>query len=158
MGLFGKINEAKYSEGGIYILPGVYRLRVDTVKAIRTRTAKDAFVVEVTIMESTNKDRLPGSACTWMVTLDKEPALGNIKQFISVAAPCEMDQVTEAVAEAVTVEKGENAQPLKGRIVRCSAVEIMTKANRPFTKVKFIADSVGAAEAEKIHAENRLTA
>jgi len=151
MGVFGGIDKAKYSEGGIYLLPGVYRLRVDAVKHIKTRTGKEAFVVEFCVLESSNAQRLPGSSVSWMVTFDKEPALGNVKQFVSTAANCEFDQVTEAVCEAVVSEKN----PLKGANVRCSAVEIMTKANRPFTKVKFLADSIGADGAAKEHAGNR---
>lgn len=148
MGVFGGIKEAKFSEGGIYVLPGVYRVQITACKQIKTRTGKQAFIVECKILESTNPERLPGSQVTWMVTLDKEPALGNIKQFLAIALECGEDQITEEVCEFAV---NEQANPLKDRIVRCSAINIQTKANRPFTKCKFFgdADKAGAEKDQK---------
>ena len=148
MGLFGKIGEAKYSEGGIYLLPGVYRLEIVAVKTLRTRTGKDGFVAEFKVLESSNAQRLPGSSCSWMVTFDKEPAMGNVKQFLATVLGAEMEQITEAVAEAACSEQN----PLAGKIVRCSAVEITTKAQRQFTKVKFLKDETSLADIAKEHA------
>ncbi len=147
MGLtaFGGIEKATFSEGGVYVLPGVYRVKLLACKHIRTRTQKDAFVVEMEILESSNKERQPGSVMSWMVTMDKEPALGNVKQFISVAVPCAMDQVNEEGVLYIVGEKN----PLKGRVLRIAATEIQTKAGRPFTKVKWLEDAVGAAAAAK---------
>lgn len=143
MGVFGGIKEAKYSEGGVYLKPGVYRLQITACKYLHTRTGKDAFVVEMKVLESTNAERQPGSTCSWMVTLDKEPAMGNIKQFLMCAVPCAESDIDEKVVEYVVQE---SANPLAGKIVRCSATDIMTKANRPFTKCKFFldADEAGA--------------
>jgi len=146
MGLFGKINEAKYSEGGNYLKPGVYRLEIEAVKSLQTRTKKDAFVAEFKILESNNVDCAVGSLVSWMVTLDKEPALGNIKQFAQSVLAVTEDKITEEVIEFMVSE----TNPCKGKMVRACAVNIMTKANRPFTKVKFIVDGEGAAAA---HAE-----
>jgi hypothetical protein len=140
---YGGISEAKFSEGGTYVLPGVYRFKVLACKHINMRTGKQAFVVELEILESTNADRMPGTTCSWMVTLDKEPALGNIKQFVTVAAPCNENQVNEAAILLIVGEQN----PLKGRVLRCSATEITTKAGRPFTKVKWLEDKVGASGA-----------
>ena len=153
MGMLAKISEAKYSEGGVYILPGVYRLEVIKCIAKATRTGKNAFIAEFKILESTHKDRLPGSLCSWVVTLDKEPALGNIKQFISEAAGVPIEAVDEAGAEAIVAETGPSPNPLAGYIVRAAAVDILTKAGRTFTKVKFIRDSAGAAAAAAEHAK-----
>jgi len=147
MGIFGNIGNAKYSDGGVYVLPGVYRCEILKCVYMKTRKGQDAFIVELKVLESTNKDRLPGSTMSWMVTLDKEPALGNIKQFLSEACETNMDAITEQVVEACIAENGPQPQPLAGRMVRCSATEITTKANRPFTKVKWIRDSAGAAAA-----------
>lgn len=148
MGLFGKIGEAKFSEGGIYVLPGVYLFDIIAVKTLRTRTMKDAFVAEFSVVESSNPQRLPGSSCSWMVTFDKEPAMGNVKQFLATVLAATMEQITEAIAEAACSE----ANPLAGKRVRCSAVEITTKANRPFTKVKFLSADASAADIAKEHA------
>lgn len=138
---YGKIQEAKFSEGGTYLLPGVYRIEVIACKHIKTRQGREAFVVELSILESNNPERPPGSTCSWMVMLDQEPALGNIKNFISAAYPCEDSQVSEQAVLLIVGEKN----PLKGHRARASAVNIKTK-NRgtDFTKVKWFEDSVGA--------------
>ncbi len=142
---YGEISKAKFSEGSIWLLTGVYRLMIQACKHITTRKGVQAFVVEFEVLESSNPERVPGSMCSWMVTLDKEPALGNIKQFISTAVPCKPEQVNEEAVLAIVSE----ANPLKGRIVRCAATNIITKAGRDFTKVKFLEDSAGSAGANK---------
>lgn len=137
---YGKVQEAKYSEGGIYVLPGVYRFRVLACKHINMRSGKEAFVVELEVLESNNAERQVGSQCSWMVTLDKEPALGNVKQFVTTALGVADNQINEEVMLLIVGE----GNPLKGKILRCSAVTIQTKANRDFTKVKWFADESGA--------------
>jgi hypothetical protein len=150
MGVFGKIGEAKYSEGGVYLKPGVFRLEIQKVKFQKTRKGQEAFLVEFLVLDSTNPEHPKGSAVTWMVTMDKEPAMGNVKQFIATAfhdklielkIPVEghMDAIDEATAELVISDQ----QPLTGKVVRASANNITTKAGRPFTKVKFLADAAG---------------
>ena len=150
MGIFGKISEAKFSDGGVYLEPGVYRLKIRSCKQIRARAGFDALVVEFEVVESTNQSRLPGSICSWMVKIDPaylETALGNIKQFMSAASGLPMEQITEAAAEICVSDK----QPLANRYVRASATNIKTKRGSDFTKVKFFADSdtTGAAEDNK---------
>jgi hypothetical protein len=147
MGLFGTIGEAKFSEGGVYILPGVYRVEVLSVITKRTRAGWDGFIVEMKILESKNPERLPGSVCSWMVKLGQadSPGMGNVKQFLSAALNCDMSQITEQLAEAAVSPQN----PLKGTILQASAVNITTKQNRPFTKVKWFHASVNAAEVAK---------
>lgn len=145
MGIYGDITGSKMSEGGIYVLPGVYRFELLACKHVNMRTGKQAFVAELRVLESTNPQRMPGSTCSWMVTLDQEPALGNIKAFIMAAAPCKEEQVSEDLVLLVIGEKN----PLKGRIVRASAVNIKTKRGSDFTKVKWMEDSTDAAAVEQ---------
>jgi len=148
MGVFGGIKGAKYSEGGNYVKPGVHRFKVMLCKHIKTAPhtgSKDAFVVEMETLESTAHEK--GELVTWMATLDKTPSLGNIKMFLMAALPAEdvtEDQIDESVVE-YAINEAEN--PLKDQIVRCSATNIKTKANRDFTKCKFIRDSAGAEAA-----------
>ena len=144
MGIYGKIGEATYSDGGVYVLPGVYYFEIRNVISKRTRKGADAFIAEFKILESTNPERLPGSVCSWMVTLDKEPSLGNIKQFLSEVMLCDMSLINEQIVDRVVAVDN----PLNGRKVRCCAVNIKTKVGRDFTKVKFIREGAGKAAAE----------
>lgn len=150
MGLFSKISEATYSEGGNYLQEGVFRLETLKIVSKMTRKGQSAFIAEFKVLESDNPKHRIGSQVTWMVTLDKEPALGNIKQFIATACGSDdLDQVDEATAELVCSDK----QPLTGKVVRASGVNITTKAGRPFTKIKFILDQDGAPAAATVHAK-----
>lgn len=151
MGLFGGIKSAKYSDGGVYILPGVGRIEIIAVKYLKTRKGQDAFIVECKMVESSNPQRLPGCVCTWMVTMDKEPALGNIKQFIQTIVPAaDFDVLTEDQCEQLVLGIcDEKLNPLKGKFARFAATEITTKANRPFTKVKWLSDDMSAADVAK---------
>lgn len=148
MGIFGKISEAKFSDGGVYLLPGVYLLKVRSCKQIRARAGFDAVVVEFEVVKSSNQERLPGSIVNWMVKLDPaylETALGNIKQFMASVANCDMNAITEQVAEVFTSDKS----PLPGRLVRASAVNIKTKRGSDFTKVKYFPETAGEAAAQE---------
>lgn len=150
MGVFGGIKESKYSEGGVYVLPGVYKVAVTACKHIKTRKGQEAFVVEMLVQESNNPERMPGSSMSWMVTMDKEPALGNIKQFLKTILEAEEDQIDESVV-LYAVDEKEN--PLAGKEVRISATNITTKSNRPFTKCKFMPATLTSAEAAAEHAK-----
>lgn len=149
MGLFGKIKESKFSEGGVYLTDGVFRLQVEALKVIETRAKDQAFVAEFKILESSNAARQPNSLCSWMVMLKNEPAMGNIKQFLASLLGVADDTIDESVAEFAVNQA--NNDKIKGRIVRCSANNIKTKAQRDFTKCKFFADT-DAAGAAKEHA------
>lgn len=135
MGRYSGVKDAKYTERGAYILPGEYLLRVKCCKDGETRPPKKEayFLVEFDILRSSNSQRPANTEATWFVKLTTEPAMGNIKKFISVASGTDMGDVDEAGCEMVV--SAEN--PLAGTIVRCSATEIETKSGNPFTLCKW---------------------
>jgi hypothetical protein len=154
MGVFGGVTGAKYSEGGVYLVPGVFRLKVVICKHIKTGAhtgSKDAFVAEFEVLESNAPQLPPGTLVSWMAMLHHTPAMGNIKNFLGAAIPEHVEkgiEIDESVAEYAV---NEAANPLADRIVRCSAVNTKTKAGRDFTKCKFFADadSAGATDDQK---------
>jgi hypothetical protein len=151
MGLFGGIKNAKFSDGGVYLLDGVYRLEVQALKMIEVRVGKrKAFVAEFKILESSNPARLKGSSVTWMVMMDLDAALGNIKNFMESLIPG-LDQVSEEEFETACDESVSEANPLKGHNVRASAWTIKTKKGGDFTKVKYMPDVTSLADMQKEH-------
>jgi len=140
MGMFATIKEAKVSQGSVYLKPGVYKTKINACKSGKTRAGIGFFVVELEAIESSNPDLPPGSACSWMVTLDKEPALGNIKSFLSIATDTPEEQIDEAGVELVCSA----ANPLKGTLLKCSAINIKTKAGKDFTKCNWQATDQSA--------------
>lgn len=135
MGLFKGIESAKTSKGGVYPLPGVYTLEITSAKTGVSRAKRHFFVAEFRVLASTNADRPEGSEMSWMVMLDHDSALGNIKAFLSAATGSAEDEIDEAGVEAVVSA----ANPLKGCKVRASAVNVKTRAGGDFTKMSWSA-------------------
>ncbi len=137
MGDFDGIGKAQVNQGGNYPLPGIYPLLyVNAVKKIVSQNTQDTMViVELDILESKVPDRAVGSSMSWIVNLKHQPALGNLKGFLATAMSVEPDMVDSAGADyAVSAEN-----PLKGRLMRCEAIEITTKnKGNPFTKCKWL--------------------
>jgi hypothetical protein len=142
MGLFSKIKDAKSNGGGIYFLPGVYKLECRANKTSKTRDGRPFFVAEFTILESTNPERPVGTSVSWMVMMDKnlETALGNIKQYVSALFDIEEGEVDEGGVEHLI--SAEN--PGAGIKVHAEATNIKTREKKDFTKVQYRA--VKAAE------------
>jgi hypothetical protein len=140
--MFAGIEGARTSEGGVYFRPGAYEARVIAVKALKDRKGIGTFVVETELLASSN-DKLPvGTMCSWVVKLDKEPALGNIKAFIAAAMKCAAKDVTAQAVEMVISE----GNPLRDVVLKVSAQDIKTKAGNDFTKVTWLPkDSAAAA-------------
>lgn len=161
MGMFGGVQNAKYSEGGAYIDAGVFRLEIQALKAIKTRTNKAAFVAEFKALEVSGDSKYkPGSFFSWM-TMEGDNFLGNVKNFAAVAVACaqgvtDVDdtQITEEALEAMTAESGPAPNPLKGTIIRASAINVPTKKGGTFTKVRWIPDATDSAGVTAAHASN----
>lgn len=134
MGLFSGIDKASYSENGVFFLPGNFVVEVLKCKSGTTRKKVDFFLAEVRILQSSNPERPVGSKVTWFVSIVPDTsALGNIKNFIAVASDIDEKEVDDAGAEMVVSD----AQPLNGTLLRASAVNLKTRADRDFTKVSW---------------------
>jgi len=150
MGIFDNIGNAQYFEGGKYVSPGLYLAEVVKVKQAATRQKRPFFVVEMKVKESSNLKEHPiGTDMSWMVMLDQDAALGNIKHFISVASETPINEVQAADAEDACSE----GNPLAGVTVRVMAVNIKTRAQKDFTKVRFLPASMSAVDAAAQHAD-----
>ncbi len=137
MGVFAKMKEVSASQGGVYVIPGVYSLEVDCLKVGKSRAGRDFFVAEFFVLESTNPERPVGCKMSWMVTLDPsylETSLGNIKSFLSVLTSSPTHEVDEAAVEMAVSA----ANPCAGMKIKASAVNTKTKKGGDFTKVTWI--------------------
>lgn len=147
MGIFDKIKEASMMEGGAYVLPGIYRVQIDVCKQKETRKKIGMVAVEMRVLESSNPDRPPGSAMSWVVTADKDAFLSNIKQFLSaVGIPINgvVHRLTPEDVDPAGAEMVFSAgNPLKGHFARIYAYNVLTKAKTDFTRVKWINDQDG---------------
>lgn len=133
MGLFSGIREAKVSQGGVYIAPGVYRSKILAVKQGTTRKGVGFFVVELEHLKSNNESHPAGARVSWMVTLDKDAALGNVKEFLSIVTDTPEEQIDEEGVDLITSAQN----PLKDTIVDISAINKPTKAGGEYTRVSW---------------------
>lgn len=143
---FAGIGQAEVFETGVYIQPGVYLAEVKKVKQGETRKKREFFVVEMKVLETSDIKAHPvGSDMTWMVMMDQDAALGNIKHFLNVAGDIPLEEISEQ--DALDAVGQEN--PLQGTKLRIIATNIKTKAQKDFTKVKFMSADTSAADVQK---------
>ena len=151
MGLFGGVKGQRGTQGGVYIDPGAFLLRVNQVKTFGTRQNAGAFCVETTILECSKlatqgKHKLHvGGDVSWMVTDDKEPFLGNVNDYCCAAnsilldEPVDADDIDEEDVEFIVGEQNPHA----GLIIGCVGYNKPTKKGKDFTRVKWMtADEV----------------
>lgn len=129
MGLFSGIENAQIGGNATYFLEGKYRVRVDKAKVFQNRKGDFLFVAEMTILESTNPKRLPGTTASHVINKRHEAFLGDVKGFISAVNNCDPAEVTEEIVELVISDEN----PLGGLEVMLTCTEKTTKAGNPFT-------------------------
>jgi hypothetical protein len=107
MSLFNGIEKASINQFGQYILPGRHRLKLKRCLTGRTRAPqnKPFFVTEFVVVASTNPEMRVGEERNFMVMLDVDAALGNLKAF-GVAAYTALNKgpVDEATITATAME------------------------------------------------------
>jgi hypothetical protein len=150
MGVFDGIENAEHFAGGKYVQPGLHLGEIIKVKQATTRKKRPFYVVEMKVLETSNPKEHPiGTPFSWMVMLDQDAALGNIKHFVSVASDTPIKEVQASDAEDSCSEDN----PLAGIKLRVMAVNIKTRADKDFTKVTFMPADMSAADAAAAHAE-----
>lgn len=150
MGNYDGIEKAQHNPGGVYVIPGVYRVKINSVKEKETRKGETAFIVELIVDESNNPQRAPGTFMTYMILLKHDSALGNIKHFCAAAWNIPEKDVLGAHPQAAIDEA---KQPLANIMLRLVATNTKTKAGGDFTKCLFMPDHVGADGANKAASE-----
>jgi hypothetical protein len=135
MGLFSGIENAKATEGGNYLKPGLYDVEVVRVATGQTRKKVDFFAADLRVVGSNNPDHRAGEVVNWFVGFDKEPALGNVKAFavacLSSEGPIDPASITEEVMNGL-VEKGGEA--VAGTRLKVQVTLVDTKGGGKYSK------------------------
>lgn len=132
-GFFEGIEGAEQRSGGSYLRPGNCDAKLVECKAITTRAKRAAFVVELEIVESRGGDNAVGSRRSWMVMMDSDSALSDVRGFAAAATGVQFSAVDGAAMERVVSPE----QPLRNRLVRFVAENIETKKGATFTRVQW---------------------
>jgi hypothetical protein len=135
MGVFAGIEEAKSTEGGNYLKPGMYDVEVVRLSVGKTRKGVPFFAADLRILGTNNPDHRIGEVANWFVGFDKDAALGNVKAFavamLSSEGSVDPASITEAVMESL-VDKGGEA--VAGTRVKVQVTIVETKSGGTFSK------------------------
>ncbi len=162
MGLFGDIKGQSSARGGVYFTPGNYVVEVERCKIGQTRKGVDFFVAECKVIETDSKELRPGASASFLVTLDKDPALGNIADFMRMGLWLQGRDAgidgLPADADSVSLEEGDADEicgednPFVGLRVGLEAYNKPTKAGNDFTRMKWLLPETAAANIEMARA------
>lgn len=153
MGLFSGIQDAKATQGGNYLKPGMYAVQIDRVTVGQTRKGVDFFAVDLKILGTNSDAHSLGSIANWFVGFDKEPALANCKAFakavLSNALPEgeEFDEstITEEVMEGLIADNG---AAIRGQKLQVQVVQVPTKAGGTFSRHLWFREGAALVAAE----------
>ncbi len=143
MGAYSKFKAAKASGGGYnYFTEGEFELMIMSVKLDETRKKDEMFAVQLRVVETSSQlaSMRPGSVVDWVTIEDKDAYAGNVKQFVCACYDLQEQQIDDMTEE----EFGEMmellvgpTQACAGRLVSATARNVLTKAGKPFTAVRW---------------------
>ncbi len=131
--MFDGIEDEKSSEGGRYFPEGIHAVMISSVKRRKGFKGK-SFIVEATLLASTNPQAAVGSDYTWLQKMEKEGALSRVKTFAMRATNSEENEITSAVMEQLAG----NEQPLVGLLISVEGYPTQTKKGDNITAVKWV--------------------
>lgn len=138
MSIFKGIEKEKVVGGGQYITPGNYVLEVEEVKTFvsQKHRGRNYFVAEFSVLSTTSPDYSPGSRVSWLVNMDQDSALANVKGF---AMALDADMSEEDITQEGMDHLISSDNPAAGSKVKANAYTIKTKAGHDFTKLSWSA-------------------
>mgnify|MGYP003628925046 FL=1 len=136
MGIFGGIGNVKATEQkGVYLPTGRHLVTIERCKLTESTVGnKTFFVVESTVMESSNEELAEGTRASWVVKLGgdyPQMALADIKKFTVAATGADEDEIDEAFMQKLVEGPGDL---VAGRKVMCEVEEVQTKKGGVFSK------------------------
>jgi len=151
MGLFSGVANAEVTGGGVYFLPGKYRVEIEAVKTVKSsKNGKAYWVNECLILESNCPERPAGTNASQVIEIGNVMGPINIKAFVAAATGidptaddvndlliAEWEALTEVqmnIEEICEYVCDEEENPLQGLIMDLTTANVKTKKNTDFTK------------------------
>ncbi len=163
--VFGGISGVKPKGDYSYVGPGDYVVYINEFSVKKTRKGPMSIFFNFTIVavldttECTKWNVSPhrvGETVTWLVTLDKDSALPQIKRALMNLTTVDENQVTEEFCESLCAAN----QPLRGYIAHYAGKNVKTKEKgliitdrkfvRPFTKSQCLANAEITAGVQRL--------
>ena len=134
---FAGVEKAQVARGGVYFLPGTYKVEVKSVKLKQSRKKDDLLIIETLVLESDNADRPAGSCPSQVINFKHDAALGNVKAFVAAGlgldATKDEAEVNAQVTGDLCNQVCSDDQPFAGLVLNLSAVNIETREGNEFT-------------------------
>jgi len=148
MSLFKGMKDAKLTERGNYLDDGSYDLEIEFVQLKNTRKAGDAFIVDCTVLASSNPKHPVGSKRNWYQSLkDKDIAFAAILEFAiavfgfsqkKIEDEPKIKELQAGIEEIMDQACDKAKQVLKGQKLHVEVETIKTKEKGlPFARHKF---------------------
>lgn len=152
MGIFGQVQDATVTGGGVYFLPGKYVVQITGCKVQTSkRNAHTYAIVECSIVESSNAERPAGSRASQVIDLGNVMGPVNVKAFVAALSGIEDNSApdlnaqieavwSEALGRRLTVEAVcevvfSDGGPAEGTTLALEVAEITTRSTgKPFNK------------------------
>ncbi len=134
MSIFAGIDKVEVSAAGQNFRAGRYEVEIDSVTTFVSRKGVPFFLVKATVQQTTST-YAPGSSVDWLVNLNQDWALANVKEFALALIPGDVVEqaraageesqlITEATIEGMIGPE----QPCAGMRVEVDAIERISKA------------------------------
>lgn len=152
MGVFGGIEDKASSFDANYVRAGTYITRIGGAYLRKNRTGEQNFIIEHTVLHVLDDDDGRGHKVGEEISHvipnhggGKDMFLPNVKHFVKKTIGCTEEEVTEEIVEGV-VDEGEEGkdgerkggQPFAGLVVEWTGRGILTKKEKPFTRVTYV--------------------
>jgi len=140
-GIFEGMGDAKSRMDANCVIPSHFLARINRCKIGKNRKDEGFFVVEMTVIHDCEPDKYQrsnfghavGEDVSHMMMSKHDSFLGNVKQFVSSTLNMDDDGIGK---DEVNTICGDD-QPLAGLVIEIVARNIVTRANKDFTKVSF---------------------
>jgi len=140
MGHFDTISDVQSSGGSRFLTPGNYLCEVRALKVVdsQKRRGQHFFVAELAVLECDNGDFGEGECVSWVVNMDHQSAMSNIKSF---AMALDADSTEATVTPQVMDSLISSDNPAAGSKVRGFLYNVKTGKGNDFTKANWSAYS-----------------
>jgi len=124
-----------------YLEEGQYVLNIDKILFLITRPPKrnPMYIVEFTILESSNESRPVGMQCSWSTKLNIDMGPINMKRFVGAALGyASVQEIDASVDSKLCRYTTTDAQPFTGVQVHCQCRNIITQGEKKqFTEHRY---------------------
>lgn len=132
--LFEGIENIPTPRQSCFFYPGTYKVRIDSVKLIRTRKGDDMVVIETQVVETDNPSRPVGCRPSQLINFKHAAATDNFKGFVAAGLGISDDEdAQEGITSELCTQIVGDTQPFAGLVLGVTATSIKTKKGRDFT-------------------------